>query len=63
MPVKPEPIKLTCKLCGESMILIPRGDCFTMPNCKQCGEREWKRSKLTLLDQFNPQVVLHRLQK
>lgn len=63
MPVKPQPMKLACRQCGNSMVFAPRSDAFVMPRCEQCGEHQWDRAELSTLDRLNPIILLQSLFK
>lgn len=63
MPVRPSPMKLTCRKCGHSMVFAPRSDAFVMPICEQCGERQWDYAELSVWDRLNPIIIFQSLFK
>lgn len=62
MPVKPEPMKLKCCLCGYIRIYKPQSDCrVALPHCELCGDRQWDVKPLSRLDWLNPILFLQML--
>lgn len=57
MPVKPSPLKITCKACGWSTVTHNKSDCIVVPppkKCERCGRSGLVLTRAGLLD-----VCLH----
>lgn len=61
MPIKPEPKKMVCRVCGYRRVYKPMSDCCVMPPCELCGDRQWDVTPLSRLDLLNPILFLQML--